>query len=177
MVAVFVHDITKLSNFHLEKLLKKCLTPAVNYPFLNWFNTCVWNLWSCSRTLTTSSRMQQVGILLTGTLDKVNTNIRRLKRPLLSLHVYSAPAVQTGLVPVPLGAPELRGYQHPWYVCSWAMTLPRRRWVWGTARCDLQWRSPIHHGPSSSSSRGSFKRLVSHVGTVWIQLGKTSMKC
>lgn len=40
-------------------------------------------------------------------------------------------------------------------LCSSAMTSQKHRWVWGTAKCVLQWRSPTHPGPSSSSSLAS----------------------
>lgn len=93
MVAIFVpFYITKTQQLSLGKARcppphqspieqKMCFWVLEWSVPLNWFATCVWNLWSCSRTLTTSSRMQQVGILLTGTLDKVNTHISCLKRP------------------------------------------------------------------------------------------------
>lgn len=131
-----------------------------------------WNLWSCGRSLATANRMQQVGILLAGTLDKVNKH---------SLFIYLFFIFRSPLLVGNSHPPSLVGNKLlPDVFCSWAMTSQRHRWVWGTARCALQWRRPTLPGPFSSSSRGSIEQRVffknAPAGAMLSQLWKTNMK-
>lgn len=104
----------------------------------------------CSRSLATPNRMQQVGILLTGSLDKVKEACFVFScRDHIGLCVYNI------------------------YLCphSWATTFQRRQWVWDIARCALLWRSPTALGAFSFSSPGNGEVASRKAKTaVWNQL-------
>lgn len=120
---------------------------------------CPASLWPClllnltkycsSRSLATSNRMQQVGVLLAGTLDKVNKLLPFGNRANL-IH-YNAS----------FGHKAFLDNKHlPVIFHSWAMTFQRPQQVWDTARCSPRWRSTTRPVLSSSSSRGSVERHV-----------------
>lgn len=134
-----------------------------------WETFCLWH--DCSRTLGAPNRMQQVGILLTGTLDKVNKHIP------VHFTCWFNLLWANGIRRSDSG--NLMGNEMiPYPVCvrSWATTFQRSPWAWGTARSVLRWRSPTHPEPLSSSSPGSFKTTCAFVRKPRGNLVKSTVK-